>query len=85
LDDAIKRIDALAAKCDALAAENSALAARCDALEAGVDATKTADAEIAVRAVGASPSAGRKRARVEDPPSLGEALMTTTQVLGFRV
>ena len=69
-DDAVVgRIDALAAKCDALAAENSALAAKCDALAAEVRALKE---------VGASPSAGRKRARVEDPPSLEEELATTT-------
>ena len=60
---------ALAAKCDALTAENSALAAKCDALAADVRAVKE---------VGASPSAGRKRARVEDPPSLEEELATTT-------
>jgi hypothetical protein len=69
-DDAVDgRIDALAAKCDALAAENSALAAKCDALAVEVRALKE---------VGASPSAGRKRARVEDPPSLEEELATTT-------
>jgi outer membrane murein-binding lipoprotein Lpp len=75
-DGVVGRIDALAAensalaaKCDALAAENSALAAKCDALAADVRAVKE---------VGASPSAGRKRARVEDPPSLEEELATTT-------
>jgi hypothetical protein len=65
LDDAVvARIDALKAKCDALTAELSWL--------------KAANAAVAPRAVGASPSAGRKRARVEDPTSLEEELMTTT-------
>jgi len=61
--------DAVVGRIDALAAENSALAAKCDALAADVRAVKE---------VGASPSAGRKRARVEDPPSLEEELATTT-------
>ena len=81
-DDAVvRRIDALAAENSALAAKCDALAAKCDALAAEMDAMKAANA---VRAVGASPSAGRKRARVEDPPSLEEELVTTTDLLELR-
>jgi hypothetical protein len=65
--------DAVSARIYALASENSALAAE-------VRALKAANADVAARAVGTSPSAGRKRARVEDPPSLGEALITTTEL-----
>ena len=71
MDDAVSaRIDALKAKCDALTAEVSWL--------------KAANAAVASRAVGTSPSAGRKRARVEDPPSLEEELITTTDLLELR-
>ena len=69
--------DAVSARIYALASENSALAAE-------VRALKAANADVAARAVGTSPSAGRKRARVEDPPSLGEALITTTELLELR-
>jgi len=85
LDDAVSaRIDALAAKCDALASKCDALAAENSALAAEVRALKAANAAVAFRAVGTSPSAGRKRARVEDPPSLEEELVTTTDLLELR-
>ena len=85
MDDAVSaRIDALAAKCDALASKCDALAAENSALAAEVRALKAANAAVAFRAVGTSPSAGRKRARVEDPPSLEEELVTTTDLLELR-